>query len=485
MSDVETVTLEGEVAPAQQVSRSRRAILAGSAVGVGALLNGIVKASPALALSSPAASPGAPVTIVSASGSAQELDCRGGIVAYDVTETANCTYSMSGAVAGVECLITLTRWSDGVSTPIFPSNLLWANGLQPFFAAKAGRCDVIVFRSTDGGVRWQAMPALTNAVPAAAPPPPPVVPGAPTNLAAAAGDGIVAMTWAPPSSGGSVTSYNVYRGTAAGQETLLSSAGNATSYTDTTVTNGVTYYYKVTATNAAGEGSPSTSAPASPTAVAGTRSLTLPGTAGSYAVTPDAASNRISTDIDLRSKLRLPTSPPAAVGAIVGKWGNLASQQQFLMFVDTNGRLNAATRINEQFVIATSSVPLGSAATSPLWVRATIQPNTPTGGWTIRFYTAPDSANSPGPWSLLGNDVVSTSGGGAILATGGIDVEVGSTSFGTINNLKGNIHRVQIRNGVDGPTVIDADFTVPPGGATTFAGQTGETWTVKGSAAIA
>ena len=51
---------------------------------------------------------------------------------------------------------------------------------------------------------------------------------------------------APPG----VTSYNVYRGTASGQETLLASNVTASPYTDSTLQTGVTYYYYVTAVNA-------------------------------------------------------------------------------------------------------------------------------------------------------------------------------------------------------------------------------------------
>jgi len=39
-----------------------------------------------------------------------------------------------------------------------------------------------------------------------------------------------------------------------GTETLLTTVGNVTTFSDTTVTNGVTYFYKVSAVTAAGEG---------------------------------------------------------------------------------------------------------------------------------------------------------------------------------------------------------------------------------------
>jgi hypothetical protein len=79
---------------------------------------------------------------------------------------------------------------------------------------------------------------------------PAVIPAAPATLLAEPGDGAVPLRW-QQSSG--ATGYAVLRSTSSGgpYETV---AANITggSYTDTTVTNGTTYYYTVTATNAAG-----------------------------------------------------------------------------------------------------------------------------------------------------------------------------------------------------------------------------------------
>ena len=49
------------------------------------------------------------------------------------------------------------------------------------------------------------------------------------------------------------TTYNVYRGTATGAETLYASGLTPTTYTDPTVTNGTTYFYYVTAVGTGGE----------------------------------------------------------------------------------------------------------------------------------------------------------------------------------------------------------------------------------------
>src|SRR5438309_9192559 len=93
-------------------------------------------------------------------------------------------------------------------------------------------------------------------------------PGAPQGLSAAPGDATVSLTWSPPSSNGGspITNYRVYRGFSSGGETLLTTLGVVTSYSDTAVTNGVTYYYEVSALNNVGEGPRSSEASATPIA---------------------------------------------------------------------------------------------------------------------------------------------------------------------------------------------------------------------------
>src|SRR5947207_1747869 len=104
----------------------------------------------------------------------------------------------------------------------------------------------------------------------ATPTAPATPPGAPQGLGATAGDATVTLTWsAPNSNGGSpITNYRIYRGTSSNGETLNATIGNVLTYTDTTVTNGVTYYYQVSALNNVGEGPRSNEASATPTAPA-------------------------------------------------------------------------------------------------------------------------------------------------------------------------------------------------------------------------
>jgi hypothetical protein len=93
-------------------------------------------------------------------------------------------------------------------------------------------------------------------------------PTSPQNLNAAAANAQATLTWtAPTQDGGApITGYRIYRATASGQETLAYSVGNVLTFTDTGLANGQTYYYYVTATNAAGESTSTNEVVATPTA---------------------------------------------------------------------------------------------------------------------------------------------------------------------------------------------------------------------------
>ena len=94
-------------------------------------------------------------------------------------------------------------------------------------------------------------------------------PSSPQGVTATAGNTTVQLSWTPPTStGGSpITSYNIYRGTASNGEASTPIASNpTTSYTDTTLTNGTTYYYKITALNNIGASAPSAETSATPQA---------------------------------------------------------------------------------------------------------------------------------------------------------------------------------------------------------------------------
>ncbi|MGO9113898.1 MAG: fibronectin type III domain-containing protein [Thermoguttaceae bacterium] len=72
----------------------------------------------------------------------------------------------------------------------------------------------------------------------------------PTKVSATPGDGTVLLAWQATTG---ASSYNVYRSTASGGEVLVASGVSSPSYSDTGLTDGLTYYYQVTSVNQVGE----------------------------------------------------------------------------------------------------------------------------------------------------------------------------------------------------------------------------------------
>lgn len=107
-------------------------------------------------------------------------------------------------------------------------------------------------------------------------------PAAPTGLAATPGEGTVALDWADNAEG-DFNYYTVYRSTKPGSGYAPIRLGlTSSAYTDPSADNGTTYYYVVTATDAAlGESKFSTAASATPVA-AEPLSGTVIGTPGSW-----------------------------------------------------------------------------------------------------------------------------------------------------------------------------------------------------------
>jgi hypothetical protein len=91
-------------------------------------------------------------------------------------------------------------------------------------------------------------------------PPPLRPPAAPTDLTATATYGQVSLTWTASSG---ATNYNVKRSTSSGTETTITNV-TSTSYTDTNVIDGTTYYYVVSALGAGGESANSSEVSATP-----------------------------------------------------------------------------------------------------------------------------------------------------------------------------------------------------------------------------
>src|SRR5882757_1456610 len=109
-------------------------------------------------------------------------------------------------------------------------------------------------------------------------------PAAPADLTATPGNAVVTLAWTASTG---ATGYHVKRATTSGGPYTQLAAPSSTGYTDSSVTNGTTYYYVVSALTAAGESANSTQVSATPKApsVSPAAPTNLTATAGNAVVT--------------------------------------------------------------------------------------------------------------------------------------------------------------------------------------------------------
>jgi fibronectin type 3 domain-containing protein len=96
--------------------------------------------------------------------------------------------------------------------------------------------------------------SATSSEASAAPQVPTAKSSPPTDVTATAGDTTDTLQWIAAEG---AASYNIYRGTVSGHETLLQSGISTPSFADSGLTDGTTYYYYVTSVNSFGEGTSS------------------------------------------------------------------------------------------------------------------------------------------------------------------------------------------------------------------------------------
>jgi len=157
--------------------------------------------------------------------------------------------------------VTWTAVSTATGYDLQVDGATVSNAVSPYvhsgLAALSTHSYAVRAKNSAGTSSWSGLVSATTLATT-------TLPNVPTGLTAAAGNAQVTLSWMASAG---ATSYNVYRSTTPGGEgTTASATGIAsTSYTNTGLTNGTTYYYKVAAVNAVGTSAQSSEISATPT----------------------------------------------------------------------------------------------------------------------------------------------------------------------------------------------------------------------------
>jgi hypothetical protein len=233
-----------------------------------------------------------------------------------------------------------------------------AHGLSPFYWSTPGS----PFDWTTGAITdTQVVSVLTGGV---APPPPNGAPYAASGLTATAGNGQVALSW---TAGSGATSYNLYRVAESGYEGTnpVVTGITGTSYTDTGLNSGTTYYYQVVAVNSSG-----------PSGFSPEAHATTPG------VNPDPAQFHFETD---PQRWAAGGSPIAGIATSTAQ--HFGGNQS--LAVNFNGTAAGSSSVSVGDVVVTT----GTTITFHVWIPSgskitTLQPYLQdyNWGWTAGWY---------------------------------------------------------------------------------------------------
>jgi len=203
----------------------------------------------------------------------------------------------------------------------------------------------------------------------------------------------------------------------------------------------------------------------------------------SSARTPDDAALDITGDIDVRVEAQLENWNFPQITELCNKQQITGDQRSWRFLQLANGTIEftwTTDGTGATGVSVVSSEVLRVPPNARIALRATLDVNNGSGGYTVTFYTAPTIA---GPWTQFGNQTVTTSGTTSIFnSTSPLDV--GNTDGILLGRPIGRFYAFQCYNGINGTLVADADFTSLTAGTTAWTDSVGRSWSLTGTAVI-
>jgi hypothetical protein len=199
--------------------------------------------------------------------------------------------------------------------------------------------------------------------------------------------------------------------------------------------------------------------------------------AGNYASTPDANALDITGDIDIRVRVAMDDWTPAALSETLIAKEASGTQRSFRFVLIQSGSIGLVLSSDGSAIAsAFSSIATGLVDGTTQWVRVTWRAS----DGRVQFFLGGGAATPS--WVQLGTDqaIVIAS----IFSSSSI-LEIGTRLNGGTEPAAGKFYRAIVRDGINGTTVFDADFTqgITSGAQTTFTATTGQTVTINRSTA--
>jgi len=197
---------------------------------------------------------------------------------------------------------------------------------------------------------------------------------------------------------------------------------------------------------------------------------------------PDVAALDVTGDIEIRIDIDMPTWQPNAPVVLAAKWGTSTNQRSWVLVLTTEGKLvlywsTAGTNATARGLSANAAIADKSGRLS---IKVTLDVNNGAGGCTAAFYQA---TTIGGTYTQIGTDVVGAGTTSIYASTARLTVATGDDVgyvFAGYRPAFGKIYKFQLRNGIAGTVVANADFSAQTWGTTTWTDNTLRVWNVGG-----
>jgi hypothetical protein len=182
----------------------------------------------------------------------------------------------------------------------------------------------------------------------------------------------------------------------------------------------------------------------------------------------DSAQVSITGDIDIRVEMAMEDVSPVSGFPLLGlasQYSTVSNQRAWFFAVTSTGALQftwSPTGLSGSTLdrISTAPAPTGPGRRA---YRVTLDVDNGASGHTVTFYTAP---GNDGPWTQLG-DPVTTAGTTSIFNSSASLLAGLANTVGSRANI-GRLYKFELRSGIDGTVVANADCTIQTPGVATF-----------------